>query len=75
MKPTPSTQKDARRFANTDRDEETLGKSKGRENDPGLAAEDTPQWQPPESVPEPRPADPIMNSSQTSTNPNTISPT
>lgn len=48
------------RFDNTERDEGTLGVSKDRETDPGLADEDQPKWQPPESIPEPRPADPIM---------------
>lgn len=61
------------RFANTDRDEATLGTSKERKSDPALADEDQPTWQPPESQPEPRPANPIMNNSQPS-NPSTNTP-
>lgn len=63
------------RFANTQRDEATLGTHKDRESDSKLADENQPTWQPPESQPEPRPADPIMNSSQQSNqNTNTNSP-
>ncbi len=40
-------------------------------NSKGFAAEDTPVWAPPESKPEPRPQEPIMNPSQPST-PNPI---
>lgn len=65
-----SEQKSERRFANVDRDEATLGVSKNRETDSGLASEDQPTWHPPESQPEPRPAQPIMNPSQPS-NPST----
>lgn len=50
------------RFDNTERDEGTTGVSRDRHQDPALADEDQPQWQPPESIPEPRPADPILKS-------------
>lgn len=53
-----------------DRDEATLGSTKERHPDERLADGEQPTWQPPESQPEPRPADPIMNSSQLS-NPST----
>ena len=35
----------------------------------GLASEDQPAWAPPESQPEPRPADPILQPSMTTTAP------
>jgi hypothetical protein len=54
------------RFANTERDDATLGVSKTRNVPKELANEDQPTWQPPESQPEPRPANPIMNPSQPS---------
>ena len=57
-------------FANTERDEGTLGVRHDRKVNPALADEDQPTWQPPESIPEPRPADPIMKPTQQS-NPST----
>ncbi len=56
-------QKTAERFANTDRDDATVGVKHERNVDPKLADKDQPTWQPPESQPEPRPADPVMDSS------------
>lgn len=56
---------------NTERDEATLGVSRNRRDDPGLANEDQPTWQPPESQPEPRPAEPILNNPSQLSNPNT----
>jgi len=57
---------DAERFAHTDRDEGTLGVRHDTNANPALADEDQPTWQPPESIPEPRPADPIMKPTQQS---------
>lgn len=37
------------------------------QSDKGWANEDTPQWHPPESVPEPRPAEPILDTHSSST--------
>ena len=56
-----SNNKKKDRFSNVDRDEATLGVSGNRKNDPALANEDQPPWAPPESQPEPRPVDPILN--------------
>ncbi|NJM09729.1 MAG: hypothetical protein HC883_02195 [Bdellovibrionaceae bacterium] len=44
------------KFADTERDEGTLAKTDDLNADPSLADEDQPTWQPPESIPEPRPA-------------------
>jgi hypothetical protein len=63
------------RFANTERDEATLGVSGNRQNSPELADEDQPIQRPPESIPEPRPPTPNMNSSPNSSqSTNTNSP-
>lgn len=47
----------ADRFANTERDDATVGTSHQRKADPKLADKDQPKWQPPEQ-PAPRPTDP-----------------
>lgn len=62
-------------YHNVSRDEATLGQHRDRATAlPGLANEDQPAWRPPESQPEPRPLDPILD--QTPPTPNTInSPT
>ena len=65
-----SKNQSAERFTKTDRDEANLGVSKNRETDAGLASEEQPNWHPPESQPEPRPIEPILNPSQPS-NPST----
>ena len=64
----PKTSRDSEmdRYANTERDEATLGKSGNRQNAPGLADDDQPIQRPPESQPEPRPPDPIMSSTHIS---------
>lgn len=52
-------------YGNTDRDDATTGTSHPREaGDAGFADEDQPPWSPPESKPEPRPAETILNPSQ-----------
>ena len=63
-------------FANTDRDEATLGLTRVRQPIPdGVADEDQPIQRPPETQPEPRPATPVMNSSPNSSqSTNTNSP-
>lgn len=51
-------------YENTDRDEGTLGTHHDREaGRDGMADEDQPKWSPPESQPEPRPVDPILDPS------------
>ena len=57
-------------YKNIDRDDATLGTNKRRQGDSHLADGDQPTWQPPESQPEPRPADPILKPTQLS-NPST----
>lgn len=51
-------------FKNTVRDEATLGTNRDRfAQQPGLADEDSPTWRPPETEPEPRPVEPILDES------------
>lgn len=58
-------------FENVDRDEATLGSSKSRKQGPdGVADEGQPIQRPPETLPEPRPVEPIM-SPPLSSNPST----
>lgn len=60
MRPTEEQTRETVR--NTTRDEATTGKNQNLSTpQPGLADEDTPQWRPPETDPEPRPVEPTMN--------------
>lgn len=58
--------KNLNRFSNTDRDDATTAVTYQRKSDSKFADQDEPTWQAPDSPPAPRPADPIMNSSQSS---------
>ncbi|MGE0526558.1 MAG: hypothetical protein AB7G93_13840 [Bdellovibrionales bacterium] len=64
------------RFDNTNRDEGTLGRADQRYAErAGLADEDQPSWSPPETQPEPRPTEPVLNQpSNSSQSTNTNSP-
>ena len=64
QKPKEFTRDRDSEFGNTERDEATVGTHKDKNVDPKFADKDQPEWQPPESQPEPRPANPIMNSTQ-----------
>ena len=49
-------------YQNSTRDAATTGRSGVKfEPQTGLADEDQPQWQPPESMPEPRPVEPTLD--------------
>jgi len=59
----PAPKKSA--YENTDRDEGTTGTTRERNpSNAGFADQDQPPWSPPESQPEPRPVDPILNPSK-----------
>ena len=59
MKPTEEQTQEI--YRNTQRDDATTAKNQLKADEqPGLANEDTPEWRPPESDPEPRPPEPMM---------------